>query len=104
MNKKSNYFHRFWHSDDWLHKNTKESIFNFNDVDKLEIFNGSHPIYMKEIINKQDWDFEYDPSKSNMSFKDKILYIIEKVFNYRLFEYKNYNTVHYPKKGRNSRS
>lgn len=90
MNKKSNYFHRFWHSNEWLEKNTKELDFDFNEVDKLELFKASHPKYMKETISNQDWDFKYDPSKSNMSFKNKILYKFEKLFNYRLFEYKNY--------------
>jgi len=96
MNKKSNYFHRFWHSSDWLDKNTKELDFDFNDVDKLELFKDVHPKYMEEVMNEQDWDFEYEPSKSNMSFKDKILYKIEKLFNYRLFEYKNYKIKQLP--------
>ena len=96
MNKKSNYFHRFWHDDDWLDKNTKISDFDFNAVDKLELFKATHPIYMKEVISKQNWSFKYDPSKSNMSFRDKILYKIEKRFNYRLFEYKNYKIKRLP--------
>lgn len=99
MNKKSNYFHRFWHTNEWLKKHTKEeSEFDFNEVDKLELFTGTHPKQMDEIIRQQDWKFEYDPSKSNMKFKNKILYQMEKLFNYRFFEYRNYKLERLPLK------
>jgi len=90
MKSKSNYFHRFWHSDEWLKHHVDEKEFDFNEVDKLDIFTGEHPKYMEDVIKNKDWDFKYDPSKSNMSFKDKLLYAFEKKFNYRLFENKNY--------------
>ena len=96
MKTKSNYFHRFWHNDKWLKENTNESDFNFNDVDKLELFESNHPKYMREFILNKDWDFVYDPSKSNMSLMDKILYRFEKIFNYRPFEYKNYKIKRLP--------
>ena len=93
MNKKSNYFHRFWHSNDWLKNNTKEADFDYNEVDRLEAYEGSHPIYMEDVIKQKDWEFNYDPSKSNMKFKDRILNGFERQFNHRLFEYKNYKLV-----------
>lgn len=93
MNKKSNYFHRFWHSNDWLKNNTKETDFDYNDVDSLEAYEGSHPVYMEDVIKEKDWEFNYDPSKSNMRSKDKILNGFERQFKYRLFEYKNYKLV-----------
>lgn len=90
MKKKANYFKRFWHSDAWIKRETNQDLFDFNLVDKLNVYNGSHPKYMKEIINNKDWEFNYNPSKSNMKFKDRILNAIEKMTKYRLFEYKNY--------------
>ncbi len=93
MKKKANYFKRFWHSDNWIQKRTNKLSFDFNQVDKLEKYQGSHPKYMKKIIKDKDWSFKYDPSKSNMKFKDRILNAIEKITNYRLFEYKNYNLI-----------
>lgn len=93
MNKKSNYFQRFWHSNDWLKNNTKEADFDYNKVDRLESYEGSHPVYMEEVIKQKDWVFNYDPSKSNMRFKDRILNGFERQFNHRLFEYKNYKIV-----------
>lgn len=96
MKQKSNFFHRFWHSDNWIKENTNELDFDFNKVDRLDLFKGKHPIYMKEVIQSKDWDFEYDPSMSNMSLKDKLLYLIERAFNYRPFEYKNYKIKQLP--------
>jgi glycosyltransferase involved in cell wall biosynthesis len=90
MKKKTNYFHRFWHGDDWLNKNTNSQNFDFNEVDRLEVFNQSHPKYMKDVIAAKNWDFEYDPSKSNMVFKNRILDFIERKTGRRLFEYRNY--------------
>ena len=93
MNKKSNYFDRFWHSNEWLKNNTKEADFDYNEVDRLEPYEGSHPIYMGDVIKQKDWEFNYDPSKSNMRFKDRIFNGFEKQFKLRLFEYKNYILV-----------
>ncbi len=94
MRNKSNYFDRFWHNNDWMKKNQEQEDFDFNNVDKLEVFTGKQPIFMKQTINNKDWEFKYDPSKSNMSLKDKFHNGWEKVFGYRLFSYKNYIIVH----------
>ena len=93
MRKKANYFKRFWHSDNWIKRNKNDKEFDFNQVDKLENYKGPHPEYIQDIINKKDWEFNYNPSKSNMKFKDRILNTIEKLTRYRLFEYKNYKLM-----------
>ncbi len=93
MKKKSNYFHRFWHDDTWLQQNTSDQEFDFNDVDRLEVFCGEHPGYMKEIIEHQDWQFVYDPSKSNMNLKERMLNMIERTTGKRLFMYRNFKIV-----------
>ena len=93
MTTKANYFHRFWHDNAWLQKNTNASEFDYNDVDRLEVFTGSHPVFMHEVIKKKDWYFLYDPSKSNMTLKDRMLYRFEKATGIRPFEYRNYKLV-----------
>jgi len=93
MKMKANYFHRFWHSDEWLKANTKATNFDFNEVDKLEYFNGEHPALMASFMAQKDWQFDYDPRKSNMKLKDKVLYWVEKTFGVRPFAYKNYKVV-----------
>ncbi len=90
MQKKFIYFNRFYHDDSWIKRHINRITFDYRDVDKLELFKGEHPVYMKEIINRKDWDFIHDISKSNMSLRYRFLYEFEKLTNYRLFEYKNY--------------
>lgn len=93
MKNKSNYFHRFWHSDDWVKKNTDQREFDFNEVDRLDEFKGTHPRVMKDVIEKQDWDFTYDPSRAKMNLKERILHFIERKTGKRLFAYKNYRLI-----------
>jgi glycosyltransferase involved in cell wall biosynthesis len=93
MQKKDIYFKRFWHSDEYIKLNPNNETFDYNKVDKLDIFKGSHPKIMEQVIKNKDWNFVYDPSKSNMKFKHKILFYFEKYTGYRLFEYKNYKLL-----------
>lgn len=93
MKKKANYFHRFWHTDQWLKEHTNSQDFDYNEVDKLILFEKPHPVYMKEMIASKDWDFSYDPSLSTMTFKQKFLNVLEKIFHKPLFRYANYKLV-----------
>lgn len=95
MTKKSNFFSRFYHSDDEilktkLHPNEE---FDYNTIGKLVDFKGGHPIYMKDFIAKKDWEFIYDPTKSKLKLKDSVLEKIAKITGIHLFEYKNYNLI-----------
>lgn len=67
--------------------------FDYNKVDILERYTGSHPAVMKDRIQKQDWEFRYDSSKSNMNLKEKLLYFIQKKTGKQLFAYKNYHII-----------
>ncbi len=90
MKKKAEYFNRFWHDDAWVEKHAKEQPFDFNEVDRLELFDKPHPRYMEAIIAAKDWDFQYDSSRSNMSFKDRIMFQLNQWTGKRLFEFQNY--------------
>lgn len=87
---KMHFFFRFWHNNQWIEKHVPDKPFDFNEVDKLELFTGEHPKYMTEVIARKDWEFNYDPGHSKMKLKDKLLFFVEKKFGYRMFEYKNY--------------
>ena len=92
MATKATFFHRFWHSDEWIEKN-KKNIYDYNNVDKLTYFDKSHPKNMESFIAAKDWAFTYDPSKSRMKLKDKILNGFESIFGIRIFSYKNYKVL-----------
>ena len=70
-----------------------DELYDYDKVKSLTLFEGNHPEVMQERINKQDWDFIFDIKRKNFSFKDRILYFIEKTTGKRLFEYKNYKII-----------
>lgn len=67
--------------------------FDYNKIDILEKYTGSHPAIMKDRIDKLEYKFTYDPTKSNMSLKEKLLYFIQKKTGKQLFAYKNYRII-----------
>lgn len=94
MAKKGSIFKSFYDNGKEIKREEIVKIpFDFNEVDELTKFNGTHPEAMTSHIKKMDWKFEYDPSKSNMKLKDKFLNALEKKTSLRPFDYKNYKIV-----------
>lgn len=94
MLKKSKYFDKFWHNDQWIDQKYGQQLdFDYSQVDCLEKFKGSHPAVMQEVIADQDWEFQYDPSKTNFRMKERVLYELEKLTGWRIGEYKNYKLI-----------
>jgi hypothetical protein len=94
MQKKSNFFHTFWHDDKWLKENaSNENEFDYSEVDEVVPFKGTHPKLMHEKVAAQDWKFEYDRSKAKFTFKNRVLHFIEKKTGWRIGEYKNYKII-----------
>jgi hypothetical protein len=68
--------------------------FNYSGkYDALARFEGTHPAVMRKRIERLNWKVEIDLKKINMKLKYRILYIIEKWFEVRLFEYRNYKIL-----------
>lgn len=83
-------FNKYWHDDNWIQQNIPNELFDYSNIDKLELFKGEHPKVMQKRIHEKNWKFEMDLSKDNRKWKTKILDSFEKVTGIRLFEYKNY--------------
>ena len=72
----------------------KQDLFNYvNDADSLVKFTGTHPQTMHQRIKDKNWQIDFDLTKKKFSFKDWLLYKIEKLTGKRLFNYKNYRTI-----------
>jgi hypothetical protein len=94
MTRKAEVFLSFYNDDQWIEKNIKkDSDFDYNAVDRLDRFTGTHPKLMEPVIKKMDWDFVYDPSKSKASLRHRLLNKIEQWTGYRIGEYKNYRII-----------
>lgn len=87
-------FHKMWHDDQWMKNNIKVvEEFDYSKIDLLEIFKGTHPSIMKKRIAEARWNFNYDPSKAVINLKYRFLYLVEKIFGWRIGENKNYKKV-----------
>lgn len=67
--------------------------FDYGVVDSLAKFKGTHPATMQSRIKEKNWQFEHDISRKKFSFKDSLLYWIEKQTGKRLFDYQNYKII-----------
>jgi hypothetical protein len=81
-------FSKLWHNDDWISKNIeKVEAFEYEKhISQLRLFDGDHPLVMKDRIQRLNWKFEYDISKNSRSFKDFLkdnLLLIGLNFNYK---------------------
>lgn len=94
LQEKQKDFNKFWHSDEWIKKMVKEDpFFDFSNIDSLTFFKATHPAVMKDRIDQQDWNFEFDITTKNFDLRSRILHFIELKTGLRLFEYKNYKRV-----------
>jgi glycosyltransferase involved in cell wall biosynthesis len=85
---------KLWHSDEFIQNEYQNmQAFDFSQVDSLKTYHGHHPEVMKARIAAQNWDFQFDTKRKNMSFKKRLLYAIEQWTGVRLGEYKNYQLI-----------
>lgn len=90
MQLKQKYFQKLWHSDNWVKKNVRDvEEFDYSEIDRLEIYNGSHPEVMKSRIFRLNWNFSYDISHNKVSLKEHIKNFCKKYLGLD-FSYKNY--------------
>lgn len=73
---------------------SKEEEFDFfNNVDSVSLFKGKHPAVMQQRIAEKNWHIDLDVTKKKFSFKDSILYRLERLTGKRLFRFRNYTKV-----------
>jgi hypothetical protein len=90
MQQKQIAFGSLYHDSDWVEKEiAKANEFDYSTIDSLELFNGTHPAVMKKRIDQKNWKFDFDVSKKNYSFKERI----KRLVGYRIGEYKNYKII-----------
>jgi hypothetical protein len=91
MKEKMKDFSELYHSNDNLKKEVQRiSNFKYEEVDAVKQFTGSHPSILKKRIEGMVWSVKIDQKQFKMNLKDRLLFVFERLFKYRLFEYKNY--------------
>lgn len=85
---------KLWHSDEQMNEFLQTSdFFDFNEYDSVARYQHTHPLVMKDRIQRKNWNLQLDTSKKNFSFKNRVLYWIEKLTGKRLFTYANYKLI-----------
>ncbi len=74
-------------------KRAEETFDYAKDADAIMRFTGAHPAVMQKRIAEKNWQLNLDVTRRNMSFKDTLLYKIEKWTGRRLFDYRNYRII-----------
>jgi len=94
---KRNSFYKLWHdttSGGSIEKNLKETAeYDYSVVCALKKFEGAHPAVMLERIKKQNWKFDFNTAKKNLSPRESIVRFIETKTGWRPGEYKNYKLI-----------
>ena len=94
MKKKQNNTHRFYFDDDENQMKVNDNeYFDFSEFDSLRKFAGTHPFVMQQRIASKNWQVELDISKKKFSFKNRILFWIEKKTGKRFFEFRNHKMI-----------
>ncbi len=93
QNKRST-FYKLWHEKDSVEKNlTASAEYDYSVVCALKKFEGTHPAVMLDRINKQNWNFNFDTNKKNLSPRESLVRFIETNTGWRPGEYKNYKLI-----------
>jgi len=84
----------YWNDDTQMEKiKSSPDDYDFSGFDSLEKFTGTHPGVMLDRIQRQNWIIDLDLSQKKFSFKNKCLYLFEKLTGIRPFDFKNYKII-----------
>lgn len=87
-------FHKMWHDDAWMKTHIPEvEEFDYNNIDLLAEYKGTHPKVFTTRIHNANWIFKYDETKVKRNFKYRFLFFVEKLTGWRMGENKNYKLL-----------
>lgn len=87
-------FNKLWHDDEWVNKHVAAADeYDYNTVDLLSVYKGSHPAVFEKRIHNAQWKFDYDRKKVKRNLKYRLLYLIEQLTGWRPGEYRNYQLL-----------
>lgn len=88
-------FNKYYHDEAWMSEHMPETFqFDYSNADRLVEFKGTHPKVMQKRIELTRWNIDIDKSLAKkMSFRRKLLQLIEDWTGWRIGEYRNYVIV-----------
>lgn len=76
-----------------LTKIEEQGGYAYHKTHTVELFQGTHPQLMHELVEKQSWEFRPRAKKNFDKFSHRLLYYLERWTGKRFFEYKNYKRI-----------
>lgn len=71
----------------------KQATFDYNQVDRVEKFKGTHPSLMLDRVKNFNQPFIFDPKKAKWRTKDRLIQPLEDILGFKFGEYKNYKLL-----------
>jgi len=93
---KALYFHHINRPDFKPSDEELQMDFDYHNIDRLDLFKGTHPASIKDKIAEVNWEFTFNTRRrgyKNMKFTHKISHMVEDLTGYRIGEYKNYKII-----------
>jgi hypothetical protein len=86
---------KYWSEEGYDERKIKfdEGEYDYNQIDVLKKFMGTHPAVMLDRIARMNWKFDYDISRNKLKLKDRFKNVLEKITGKRFFDYKNYRVI-----------
>jgi len=91
--KKAEEMGSFYKTENEVREELNARNYDWDNVDRVELFTKPHPALMQHKVNAQDWEYAYNPAKSVWKTKDKLLQPIEDILGFKFGEYKNYKLI-----------
>jgi len=84
---------KFYHDDSWIQKTYPGDSFDYmGHVGELKRFESKHPELIQPRIDRLNWEFDYDISMNNPSFKKRFKHFLRRYLGIDL-GYRNYTLV-----------
>ncbi|MEI6123040.1 MAG: glycosyltransferase family 2 protein [Bacteroidota bacterium] len=88
-------FEKLWHDDAWVEKNVAVADeFDYQHIDVLSEFNGTHPAVMLDRIERVNWKFSFNPVKAmRVSLRIRFLNFVYRHTGWNIGQFKNYKEI-----------
>ncbi|MEZ5046284.1 MAG: glycosyltransferase family 2 protein [Chitinophagaceae bacterium] len=82
---------QYWSNENKFIADVEE--YDYSGIDSLSPFKDTHPIWMKNLVEKQNWTFDFDTRKKKLKFKEHFKQFLFRLTGRHFFEYKNYKLI-----------
>lgn len=87
-------FHSLYHTGNELQRKLEEcENFDYSVIGAVKKFEAPHPSVMQKLMSKLNWEVDIDTNRIKLSPRESLLFMLERIFNHRFFEYKNYKLL-----------